>query len=109
MAHDSFTVDGDPETMSETSTEPAVDPAAVRRSSAGLSRWQKVIGVLGLVVVLWVGDRLSDVIGSGGIGPGGDHGPSGVTPTTEPAGTDTSTPGGGSGGEGGHDPSQFDH
>jgi hypothetical protein len=95
--------------MTATSTEPAVDPAAVRRSTGGLSRWQRLIGVLGLVVVFWVGDRLYDVISSGGIGPGADHGPSGGTPTTEPVGTDTPTPGGGSGGEGGHDPSQFDH
>ncbi|MGH9133724.1 MAG: hypothetical protein ACRDZZ_07290 [Ilumatobacteraceae bacterium] len=75
--------------------------------AGGLSRWQKIVGILGLVVVLGVGNRLYDVIDRGAMGPGQQHGPgSGGTPTTQP------TPGGGSApgtDTGGHDPSQFDH
>ncbi len=57
------------------------------------TRWQQVIGILGLVVVLWVGNRLYDVIGSDGPGPGGGT-PPGVAPPAP---------------DGEHDPSQFDH
>ena len=70
------------------------------------ARWQKTVGVLGLVVVLWVGDRLYDVISSGGLGPGGDHQPSGGPPATQPADSDEPAPGADTSG---HDPSQFDH
>jgi hypothetical protein len=62
---------------------------------ATTSRWQKMTGIMGLVVVLWVGNNLFDTISSGGMGSGGDHAPPGGPPTTQPAG--------------GHDPSQFDH
>ena len=61
---------------------------------AGTSRWQKVVGVIGLVVVVWVGSDLYDVVTSGG------ERPSGGTP---PAG-DQAPAGGGT-----HDPSQFRH
>lgn len=39
------------------------------------SRWQKVVGILGLVVVVWVGSETYDVVVGdfGGPGPGG-HG-----------------------------------
>lgn len=78
-------------------------PPAERISRAA-PRWQKAIGIIGLVVLLWVGDRLYDVISSGSAAPGGARGPAGRTAPTQPAGSDTPTPGGG-----GHDPSQFRH
>jgi hypothetical protein len=82
------------------------DPGGrARHRSAGTSRWQKTVGILGLVVVFWVGDRLNDTIASDGSGPGGDHQPSGGTPTTQPADGDEPAPGD----TGDHDPSQFDH
>ena len=81
----------------------APDPVSGQPSSAGRSRWEKTVGVLGLVVVFWVGDRLYNVIDSGGMGPGGDHEPGGPTPTTQPTDTDPA------GGSDEHDPSQFDH
>ncbi|MGH8775443.1 MAG: hypothetical protein ACRDWI_09810 [Jiangellaceae bacterium] len=90
-----------------TTTDAAIDAAPVEPSARRLSGWQKAIGVLGLVVVFWVGDRLYDVIDSGGVSSGGDHAPGG-SPTSQPTDTDNSTPGGTTGG-GGHDPSQFDH
>jgi hypothetical protein len=45
-----------------------------RESKPGISRWQKVVGILGLVVVLWVGNGLYETLtgdfGDGGHGPG---------------------------------------
>lgn len=105
-------------TSSEHSAQPAGGTAPRRPAAGGLSRWQKAIGALGLVVVLWVGDRLYTVIDRGGAGPGVEHGPGGGTPVSEPpGGTPTSvppggadpTPGGGQRDPAGHDPSQFDH
>jgi len=80
--------------------------APTTRYAGGSSRWQKIVGILGLVVVLWVGNRLYDVIDRGAMGPGQQHGPGGGTPTTQPTPGGGSTPGGDTGG---HDPSQFDH
>lgn len=74
----------------------------IARPIRGATRWQKLVGVLGLVVVFWVGDSLYTVIDRGSTGPAGDHGPSGNTPTSQPTEGEP-TPGGG------HDPSQFDH
>ncbi len=70
------------------------------------SRWQKLIGVLGLGVVLWVGTDLVDIITSGSQPPGGapDHRPPGSTPRSFVDDGDR-TPRGGNG----HDPSQFNH
>lgn len=85
-----------------------VRPSAPRLPS-GVSRWQKVVGVLGLVVMLWVGDRLYDVVSRGtGDGPGRGHGPADRIPTSQPTDTRDPAPGGG-GGSSGHDPSRFDH
>lgn len=72
------------------------------------TKWQKVVGILGLVVVLWVGDRLADVIRSGGVRAGGDHQPAGRTPTSQPTATGNPTLGSDGGGDG-HDPSRFGH
>lgn len=69
-----------------------------RRATTGTSRLQKLIGIIGVVVVLWVGSDLFDVVTSGGggpVGPGGmpgDQGPPGNAPPGEP-----------------HDPTSFDH
>lgn len=57
-----------------------------------MGRWQKVVGALGLGIVVWVGGDLADVISRGGP-PGG---PAVGNPGQAPPG-------------GGHDPSQFDH
>jgi hypothetical protein len=58
-----------------------------RGSSRGASRWQKVIAILGLVVVAWVGDRVYDVVSFDGPATGGPglHGPGpGEAPTETP-------------------------
>jgi hypothetical protein len=92
-----------------TTTHPDVDQdpeGRPIRHAAGTSRWQKAIGILGLVVVLWASDRLFDVISSGGTTPSADHQPAGGTPTTQPAGSDDPAPGSDTES---HDPSQFDH
>lgn len=52
-------------------------------------RWQKVVGIIGLVVLLAVGARMVGTIGGGGgTGPGG-HGPSVTEPATEDGGGHT--------------------
>ena len=95
--------------MTKKSTTPAASPAQVSPSPGRVTRWQKAIGVLGLLVLLWVGDRLYDVIDGGTTGRGGDHRPAGA-PTSQPAGTsDLSAGGTGGGGHAGHDPSRFGH
>jgi hypothetical protein len=84
-------------------------------ATTGTTGWQKLVGVAGLVVVLWVGSNLFDVVTSGASGPGGpggDGSPGGHAPPRDPpAGEVTdetdSTPPTGEGS--GHDPSQFDH
>lgn len=80
-----------------------------RVAVTGTSRWQKVIGLVGVVVVLWVGGDLVDIVTADGGGPG-RAGPGGQGPSSDaPAGDVTSDgdqapPGGGA-----HDPSEFDH
>ena len=60
------------------------------RAVTRTSRWQKVVGVVGLLVVLWVGGDLYGVVTSGGEDPPGR--PAGGPPAGQP-----------------HDPSQFKH
>lgn len=86
-----------------------------------MSRWQRAVGIVGLLVVFWVGDRLYDVISSDGTsssgtnGSGGGHQPPGGGEHQPPGGDPSSPPAAGDGdtspsSEGGvHDPSQFDH
>jgi hypothetical protein len=57
------------------------DEGPDRRSTTGTSRWQKVVGIIGLVVVLGPGLGIFGP-GSGGQGPGG-HGPAGDTPPAD--------------------------
>lgn len=77
-----------------------------RRPATSTSRWQMVVGTIGLVVVAWVGSNLFDVVSSGGTRPGdgppGGHGPPASAPPTDDG--DQTPPGGGA-----HDPSDFDH
>lgn len=67
--------------MTETPAEPV--------ASTGTTRWQKVVGVLGLVVVLSVGNNLFQVVTSAGNRHGG---PPGDPPASRP-----------------HTPSNFNH
>jgi hypothetical protein len=73
----------------------------------GTSRWQKVVGILGVLVVLWVGNDTYKVIdgdfGGGGDG-GGEHGTGEDLPVEDQdQETDTDTGGGHTGPpEGGH-------
>lgn len=57
-----------------------------RTSTPGTSRWQNVVGIIGLVVALWVGSETYDVVvgdfGGGGPG-GGNHGPGQDTPVED--------------------------
>lgn len=74
--------------------------APVGGATRGTSLWQKVVGGLGLFVVLWVGTELFDVVTSGGERPRG-----GTPPAVDQAPTsgDQAPP------AGAHDPSQFNH
>ncbi|MGH2532060.1 MAG: hypothetical protein ACRDJW_07100 [Thermomicrobiales bacterium] len=42
-----------------------------RGATTGTSRWQKMVGIIGIVVVLWVGNRMYDTVFGAGPGPGG--------------------------------------
>lgn len=88
-------------------------------STPGISRWQKVVGSIGLVVVVWVG-RDSTLLNAWFSDDGRiDHMPGGGAPAGEgPAGRDQSPGGDAPEGDrrqetdvddGDHDPSQWDH
>jgi len=40
------------------------------RATTGTSRWQTIVGIMGIVVVLWVGSRMFDIVFDDG--PGGN-------------------------------------
>ncbi|MBA2386151.1 MAG: hypothetical protein H0V69_03555 [Acidimicrobiia bacterium] len=86
--------------MAETLSYPDAGEDAVvgrgRGAVTGTSRWQKLIGILGVVVVVWVGGDLFDAVTGSGGGPGGgpgdqapgdqapgDHAPPGEAPPGE--------------------------
>ena len=48
-----------------------------RATTTGAARWQKAVGIIGLLVVLWVGSQMYEVLYGdiGGGGPVGGHGP----------------------------------
>ena len=73
----------------------------------GTSGWQKAVGGLGLLVVLWVGSNLFDTATSGVMGSGGEHGPPAGASTTQPIADDDPAPDDDGGAP--HDPSQFNH
>ena len=67
------------DTLSNADTGVGADGGAPTRTS----RWQKVVGILGVLVVLWVGNDTYKVIDGdfgGGGGGGGGHGPAPTTP-----------------------------
>jgi len=71
----------------------------------GTSRWQKVVGILGVLVVLWVGNDTYKVIdGDFGGGGGGEHGTGEDLPVEDQDQETDTDPGGGHTGppEGGH-------
>lgn len=75
------------------------------------TRWPKVVGSLGLVVMLWVGNEMYDAL-YGDTGGGPDHGgPGGGESPAEnqEQEIDTDENGDDDGDVGEHDPSQFDH
>jgi len=37
-----------------------------------MARWQKLVGIIGIVVVLWVGSRMSNIVFDDGPGPSGN-------------------------------------
>jgi hypothetical protein len=63
--------------MAETLSHPASGVEPDGAGPTGTSCWQKVVGIVGLLVVLWVGDNMYDTVtGDLGGGPaGGLHGP----------------------------------
>jgi hypothetical protein len=68
----------DPDTRDDSGVEPD------RKSTTGTSRWQKVVGIIGIVVVLWVGnDLLDNALDRGPGGGGGGPGPGQGEPPAE--------------------------
>lgn len=83
----------DPDTRDDSGVEPD------RKSTTGTSRWQKVVGIIGILVVLWVGNDLLDNVldrGPGG-GGGGGHSPGQGEPPAEYQEQETDSEGGGYG------------
>ncbi|MDQ3639944.1 MAG: hypothetical protein M3450_00390 [Actinomycetota bacterium] len=78
-----------------------------RGASTGTTRWQKVVGILGLVVVLWVGSEMYDVVFFRGAGPGGGQRPGGGQQAPVESQDQDDGPPPPSGGP--HDPSRFGH
>lgn len=72
-------------------------------ATTGTSRWQMLVGAMGLVVAVWVGGDLYDIVTSGGTGPGGARSPGVNAPAGQPS------PPGGPGGDGGHRPPAGGH
>lgn len=92
---------------SDTGDDTGVGPD--RGVTIGMGPWQKVVGIIGIVVLLWVGNRMSDIVFADGPGPGGNSAvenqqqvPGGPTPVE---GQEHQPPGGPDGhGAGGDDP-----
>jgi hypothetical protein len=64
-----------PHARDDTGVEPG------RGATIGTSRWQKVVGIIGLVVVLWVGYQM--FVAGPGLGGGGGPGPGQHAPPAE--------------------------
>ena len=78
-----------PETLPHPDTGEGPDPGA----TTSTSRWQKVVGAVGLVVVVWVGSEVYESV-TGDFGGGGGHGP-GQNAPVENQDQETETDGGG--------------
>lgn len=83
---------------------PSPDAGEPGRATIG-TRWQKLVGIMGIAVVLWVGGNLYDTVTSGGSGPRGgeNHGPRGGAPAGEEPPSDAPP------GDAPHDPSRRAH
>lgn len=76
-----------------------------RAASTGIIRWQKVVGIIGLLVILWVGNQMVGQLTGRGLGPGGlgpgpgqggfDHSPGQNAPPAEIQDQETDTEDGG--------------
>lgn len=53
-------------------TDTGVEPHST--VTTGTSRWQKVVGIIGLLVVLWIGNQMVGQLTGSGPGPG-QHAP----------------------------------
>lgn len=73
---------------------------APMKRAPGTSRWQKAVGALGLVVILWMGSQMYDVIFFDGTFPGAGPGAGQVDPQP---GQEAPAPGGA------HTPSRGNH
>lgn len=69
-----------PNITDDTGVNPALSP------TTGSTRWQTLVGIIGIVVTLWVGIQMFDIVfgGGGGLGPAqaglGQHSGGGNTP-----------------------------
>ena len=67
--------------MAETLADSGTGVGPDHGATTGTTRWQKVVGAVGVLVVLWVGNDTYKVIdGDFGGGGGGDHSPRQDTP-----------------------------
>ena len=90
-----------PDTRDDNGADTGVEPD--RKSTTSTSRWQKVVGIIGIVVVLWVGNDLLNNVLDRGPGGGGGPGPGqGEPPADQEQGTDPDD-------GGGHAPPEGDH
>lgn len=88
----------DPDTRDDSGVEPDL------KSTTGTSRWQKVVGIIGILVVLWVGNDLLDNVLDRGPGGGGGHSPGQGEPPAEYQEQETDPEDGG-----GYGPPEGDH
>jgi hypothetical protein len=85
------------ETLSQPDAGEDIGEGPDRGATTSTSRWQKVVGILGVLVVLWVGNDTYKVIdGDFGGGAGGaEHGPGQDAPAeNQDQETDTDNGGG---------------
>lgn len=64
--------------MAETLSHPDTGVEPDDGAPTGTSRWQKAVGILGVLVVLWAGSDTYEIIDSDS--GGGNHGPGQDTP-----------------------------
>ena len=86
---------------SDRDTDDDTGVAPDRESTTGTRRWHKIVGIIGLVVAVWVGSEMYDVI-AGDFGSDPDHG-GGETPVENQEQESNTDDGGGD------DPFQGEH